>query len=68
MDYIQKFYNNIKIIINPKPLLKTNYYYKPNYFIKNAKYQQIFKDEFGIFYTKKNYTSTILEEKKEELM
>lgn len=46
MDYIKNFYESFKLIINPKPPIKTNYYYKPNYLIRNAKYQPIFKDEF----------------------
>jgi hypothetical protein len=50
MDYIRNFYTNFKLIIKPRPPLKTNYYSsKTNYLIKNAKYQPIFIDEINNF-------------------
>lgn len=68
MDYLKHFYRSIESIMNPKSPLRTNYYYKPNYLIKNAKYHSIFKDEFGNFNSSKYYKPVVLEEKKEELM
>jgi len=50
MDYIRNFYTNFKLIIKPRPPLKTNNYSsKTNYLIKNAKYQPIFIDEINNF-------------------
>lgn len=49
MDYIKNFGTTLKLIINPKPPLKTHFSYKTNYLIKNAKNQPIFKDEFKNF-------------------
>lgn len=70
MDYIRNFYTSFKLIINPKPPLKTNYYCnKTNHLIKNAKYLPIFKDDFGNFYPKK-YNGIKISKKinEEELM
>ncbi len=46
MDYLKNFYRKINLIINPRPPFSTKYYYKPNYLIRNAKYQPIFKNDF----------------------
>ena len=66
MDYLKNFYREINLIINPRPPFSTKYYYKPNYLIRNAKYQPIFKNDFSNFNTNKYYESTMLEKKKKK--
>jgi len=66
MNYLKNFYREINLIIYPRPPFCTKYYDKPNYLIRNAKYQPIFKNDFSNFNANKYYKSTILEEKKEE--
>lgn len=49
MDYIRKFYISFKLIINPPPPIKPNYYYPSNNFNKYAKHKPNFLDEFNNF-------------------
>lgn len=66
MDYFKNFYRAINTIINPRPPFRTNYSYKPIYFIKNRYHQPFPIDEFDIFDPTKYYKPKISEEKKEE--